>query len=327
MSTQENASLRRVGQTHIIISPIGLGCWPIAGVSSLDVNDADSIRTIQAALASGINFLDTAYMYGYDGESERLIGRAVAGRRDEVVIATKCGLHWNAERKRAADNRPSVLKRECEESLQRLGTDHVELLYLHAWDNETPIADVAGTLKELIEAGKTRCVGVSNLTVQQIDQFHSVCPVSAVQPAYNMLQRQADADMIPWCIERGVSVIVYWPLLKGLLAGQLPRDHVFAPKDGRAKYPMFQGEEWQKNQDFVDQLRLVATDAGKTVAQVVVNWTIHRRGITSALCGAKRPYQIEETAGSMGWQLSGEQLAQIDHALSKRGTPVVENPV
>lgn len=327
MSTPRAECRRRIGRTDISVTPVALGCWPIAGVTSLDVNGADSIKTIEAALASGVNFLDTAYMYGYDGESELLIGRALAGRRDEVVIATKCGLHWSGERQRVADNRPEVLKRECDESLRRLGTDHVELLYLHASDNETPITDVAGAMNELVEAGKTRCIGVSNLTIQQMDQFHAECPVSAVQPAYNMLQRQAEADVIPWCIERGVSVIVYWPLLKGLLAGRLPRDHVFAPKDGRAKYPMFQGEEWQKNQDFVDQLRLVAEDAGKTVAQTVINWTIHRRGITSALCGAKRPYQIEETAGATGWQLTPEQLAQIDRALQERGTPVVENPV
>jgi aryl-alcohol dehydrogenase-like predicted oxidoreductase len=327
MNPHEAESLRPIGQTDILVTPVALGCWPIAGVSSVDVNEADSLRTIEAALAAGVNFLDTAYMYGYGGESERLIGRAVAGRRDDVVIATKCGLHWNAERQHVADNRPEVLKSECEQSLRRLGTDHVELLYLHAPDNETPIADAAGALKELIEAGKTRCVGVSNLSVEQMGQFHAVCPVSAVQPAYNMLQRQAEQDVIPWCMERDVSVVVYWPLLKGLLAGRLPRDHVFAPKDGRPKYPMFQGEEWQKNQDFVDQLRLVAENANRTVAQIVINWTIHRSGITCALCGAKRPYQIEETAGAMGWRLSSEQLARIDRALQERGTPVAKPPV
>lgn len=327
MESRQTGPLRRLGDTDLLVTPVALGCWPIAGVTSLNVNEADSVRTIDAALASGVNFLDTAYMYGYDGESERRIGRAVAGRRDEVVIATKCGLHWDAQRQRLADNRPEVLKRECEESLQRLGTDHVELLYLHGPDNKTPIADAAGAMQELIEAGKTRYVGVSNLSIQQIAQFHAACPISAVQPAYNMLQRQAEEELIPWCIKRGVSVIVYWPLLKGLLAGRLPREHVFDPKDGRAKYPMFQGEEWQKNQDFVDQLRLVAEDAGRSVAQVVINWTIHRSGITSALCGAKHPYQIEETAEAMGWQLTSEQSARIDRALEDRGTPVVESPV
>jgi aryl-alcohol dehydrogenase-like predicted oxidoreductase len=134
-----------------------------------------------------------------------------------------------------------------------------------------------------------------------------------------MLQRQIESEIVPWCIEHGVSVFVYWPLLKGLLAGKLSRDHVFDSRDGRAKYPMFQGDEWEKNQDFVDDLREIASEIGKTVAQLVVNWTIHQPGITAALCGAKRPYQIEETAGALGWQLSDEQRRLIDQALQRRG--------
>jgi aryl-alcohol dehydrogenase-like predicted oxidoreductase len=124
-----------------------------------------------------------------------------------------------------------------------------------------------------------------------------------------------------------VSVVVYWPLLKGLLAGKLPRDHVFQPGDGRAKYAMFQGAEWRKNQDFVERLRDIAADSGKTVAQVVVNWTVHQPGITAALCGAKRPAQIVETAGAIGWQLTAEQLRRIDEALQARGEPVAQPPV
>jgi len=142
-----------------------------------------------------------------------------------------------------------------------------------------------------------------------------------------MLQRQIEKDTLPWCREHGVSVMAYWPLLKGLLAGKLPRDFVFQPNDGRAKYPMFQGDEWQKNQDFVDRLREISEEIGKTVSQVVINWTIHQPGITAALCGAKRADQIEETAGAMGWKLDTEQLARIDAALEERGTPVAKSAV
>jgi aryl-alcohol dehydrogenase-like predicted oxidoreductase len=178
-----------------------------------------------------------------------------------------------------------------------------------------------------MEEGKTRSVGVSNLRLEQLEEFHAVCPIAASQPPYNMLQRQIEKDTLPWCREHGVSVIVYWPLMKGLLAGKLARDHVFPPTDGRAKYPMFQGEEWQKNQDFVDRLREIAREIGKTVAQVVVNWTIHQPGITAALCGAKRVYQIEETVGALGWRLDPEQLKMIGEALNDRGEPVVKTPV
>jgi len=318
---------RRLANTDIMISPVAFGCWPISGMSSLDVNDADSLATLQAAVDGGVNFFDTAHCYGANGESEKLIARALGHRRDEIVIATKGGIYWGANGRQAFDARPETLRRECEESLKRLGTDRVDLLYLHAPDPATPIADSAGALKELMEEGKTRSVGVSNLLLEQLEEFQAVCPIAASQPAYSMLQRQIEKDTLPWCREHGVSVVVYWPLMKGLLAGKLARDHVFSLADGRAKYPMFQGEEWQKNQDFVDRLREIARDIGKTVVQVVVNWTIHQPGITAALCGAKRVYQIEETAGAFGWRLDPDQLQKIDEALNERGEPVVKTPV
>lgn len=312
---------RRLGTTEIVVSSVALGCWPIAGMTSLDVNDADSRATLARCFDVGVNFLDTAYCYGARGESERLIAAAIAGRRDSVVIATKGGIHWSPGGERVADARPATLVRQCEESLQRLGTDRVELLYLHAPDPATPLEESAGALRRLQESGKARCIGISNCTFAQLEAFHRVCPLSAYQPPYNMLQRGIERDSLPWCRERGISVMVYWPLMKGLLAGKLSRNHVFDPRDGRAKYPMFQGDEWQKNQDFVDRLREIAAEAGVTVSQLVVNWTIHQPGITAALCGAKRPDQIEETAGALQFQLSPEHLARIDQAIHDRGEP------
>ncbi|HEY1599041.1 MAG TPA: aldo/keto reductase [Pirellulales bacterium] len=319
--------LRRLGTTDLLVSPVALGCWPIAGMTSINVNDIDSIATIRACLDVGINFLDTAFNYGPDGESERLIAQAIGGRRDEVVIATKGGLHWGAQKDRQHDARPETLWRECDESLRRLGTDHVDLLYLHAPDPQTPITESAGALAGLLAAGKTRSVGVSNVSLAQLQQFASVCPVTACQPKYNMLQREIEADILPWCQAHEVSLVTYWPLMKGLLAGKLPRDHQFDPTDGRAKYPMFQGTEWQRNQDLVEALREIGHEAGKTVAQVVVNWTIHRPGITAALCGAKRPEQLRENAGALDWQLSATQLAAIDQALLDRGPAASQNAV
>ena len=318
---------RRLGTTEITISPVALGCWPIAGMTSLDVNDRDSLATLDACLDSGINFLDTAYCYGAQGESERLISQSLASRRDQVVIATKGGIHWNEAGERVVDGRPATLHRQCNESLQRLNTDHVELLYLHAPDPQVPVTESAGALRELLEAGKTRSVGVSNFSVDQLEEFRAVCPISALQPPYNMLQRQIEEDVLPWCRRHNISVIVYWPLMKGLLAGRLPRTHQFQEGDGRLKYPMFQGEEWEKNQDFLDRLREIAKRIGKTVAQTVINWTIHQPGITAALCGAKRPYQIIETSGAMGWELTAEQHSLIDEALRERGVPVTRGAV
>jgi aryl-alcohol dehydrogenase-like predicted oxidoreductase len=320
--------VRPLGKTAIQISPVAMGCWPIAGVTTLGVTEAESLATIAACFDLGVNFLDTAFCYGLEGESERLIARAIRGRREQTVIATKGGIHWQSPGKQAHDGSPATLRRQCDESLRRLETDHVELYYLHAPDPKVPLAESAGAIRDLIAAGKARTAGVSNVNVAQLEEFAAACPLAAYQPPYNMLQRDIEAATLPWCRERGVSVLVYWPLMKGLLAGKLSRDHVFPPSDGRAKYPMFHGEEWQKNQDFVDELRIIATDVDRTVAQVVINWTIYRPGVTAALCGARRPDQIRDNAGGMllpdgtAWRLSETQLARIDAALAARGQPV-----
>jgi aryl-alcohol dehydrogenase-like predicted oxidoreductase len=321
------AELRSLGTTDILVSPIALGCWPIAGMTSLNTNDADSIATIRECFEQGINFLDTAYCYGANGESEKLIATAIAGRRDETVIATKGGICWDEQGSQVVDGRPEVLRRQCEESLWRLQTDRVELLYLHTPDPKIPLAESAGALRDLMKEGKTRTVGISNANVDQLKEFSAICPLSAFQPPYNMLQRHIEEDTLPWCRENNVSVFVYWPLMKGLLAGKLKRDHVWAPKDGRAKYPMFHGEEWEKNQDFLDRLREIAKESGHTVSQLVLRWTIEQPGITGALCGAKRADQIRENAGGMGWQLSENQRMQIEQAIIDRGPAITRRAV
>ncbi len=319
--------LRPLGNTEIKVSAVALGCWPIAGITSPGTNEADSLATIRACFELGINHLDTAHMYGRGGESEKLIAKALGRRRDEMVIATKCGLHWGRSGKGTHDASPAKLRRECEESLRRLQTDRVELLYLHAPDKNVPVADSAAALKRLLDEGKTRSVGVSNVTAAQLEEFSAVCPIAAYQPAYNMLQRQIEVETLPWCREHGVAVLVYWPLMKGLLAGKFGRDHVFAESDSRRTYAMFRGQEWLDNLDLVDKLRRIAVSSSHTIAELVINWTIHQPGITSALCGAKRPDQIRETAGGDGWRLSKEELGQIDRALAERGTPKSELPV
>jgi aryl-alcohol dehydrogenase-like predicted oxidoreductase len=317
------ATYRLLGGTDIQASPVALGCWPIAGVSSMDVNDADSIATIQAALDRGVNFLDTAYCYGAHGESEILIRRALAGLNDEqrrsVVIATKGGIHYNTAHQQEQDARPDTIARECDESLARLGIDCVELYYLHAPDPKVPLAESAGAVHRLVVAGKALAAGASNCSLDQLQVFHAECPLAAVQLPYNMLQRDIEDDTVPWCREKNIAVTVYWPLMKGLLAGRLDADKPLAEGDSRRKYPMYQGAEWEKNQAFVAELRLIAADAGRTVAQLVINWTIHQPGITAALCGAKRPWQIEETAAVMGWRLSAQQETAVNAAIAARG--------
>ena len=248
--------LRRLGGSDLFVSPVALGTWPIAGMTSLDVNDADSLLTIHSALESGINFIDTAHCYGATGESELLIGQAINDparkyRRQEIVIATKGGIHWDAKGIRHYDGRPDRIVRECEESLRRMRIESVDLMYLHAADPHLPVEESATAFSQLIDAGKIRTAGASNLSVEQMEKFQSVCPLTAAQPAYNMLQREIEADLIPWCRERNIAVINYWPLMKGLLAGKIRRGHKFDPADKRLSYDVFKMKSLNARKGFL----------------------------------------------------------------------------
>ncbi|MEL7497172.1 MAG: aldo/keto reductase [Planctomycetota bacterium] len=311
-----NYEMRRLGQTEMFVSPIGLGCWPIAGMTSLDVNESDSRKTIYTAIESGINFLDTAHCYGLDGVSERLVGEVIQTRRDQLIIASKGGIHWDASGTRHYDASPKRIFRECDESLRRMNLDVIDLYYLHAADPNVPVDESAGAFSKLLESGKIRAAAVSNLNIEQMDSFQSVCPITAAQPPYNMLQREIEDELLPWSLRQGISVITYWPLMKGLLAGKIRRGHEFDATDKRLSYDVFQGEAFERAQKLLDLLDQIADQSGKTVAQIVVNWTYHQSGILSVLCGAKRDWQIRETAGALGWQLSQVQLDEIDQHLT-----------
>jgi len=279
-----------------------------------------AVRTVAAALDAGISHLDTAYCYGEGGESEMAIAAAIAGRpRDRVFLAGKCGIHWEAGRTQKVDGRPARLVQEVDESLQRLGTDHVDLLYLHAPDPTVPIEESAAALRELLTAGKTRAVGCSNVSLAQLQAFAASCPTSACQMPYNMLQRELEDRFLPWCQTQQIGVVVYWPLMKGLLAGTMARDRQFPSTDSRHKYPMFQGEEFQRNLDFVDQLRSIAQRLGASVPSLVLAWTMERPGIASVLFGATSPQQVAANVTAMQCSLDHAAREAIEDAFRERG--------
>ena len=319
-----NFEMRQIGETDLWVSPIGLGCWPIAGMTTLGATEADSRKTILTALESGINLLDTAHGYGADGLSEKLIGQVIKGRRESVVIASKGGLHWDEAGQRQFDCKPQRIRFECETSLKRMQIETIDLYYLHTHDSSTPIAETAAEFLKLKQEGKIRAVGVSNLTTDQIAAFHEVCPVDVNQPPYNLLQRDIEQHELPWCLRKGIATITYWPLMKGLLAGKIRRGHEFDPADSRLKYEIFQGEQFERAQRLLDHLDLLAAELGKTVLQVVANWTYHQSGILSVLCGAKRDWQIREAAGALGWQLNIEQMKTIAGVLTELKGRVVD---
>lgn len=309
---------RQLGNSDLWVTPVSLGCWPIAGMTSTHVNDVDSLATLQAALDSGINFLDTAFGYGQNGESEKLIAQATKHRSDHVIIASKVGMGWDDQPVRVFDASPANIKQQCETCLQRLQRDCIDLLYLHAPDGKTPLQESAQAFVELIEQGKIRFAGVSNLNVEQLQQFASVCPIAAVQDYFNMLQQIDRREVIRWCQANNSAFVAYWPLMKGLLAGQLPRDFQFSETDSRRNYQQFQGQQWQENQNLVDGLRALSNRINKSVTEIVVQWTFRQPGITSVLCGAKRANQIWESATAMHWELSEHCMQEIDQLIDTR---------
>ena len=324
-----NTSPRPLGSSPVSVGPLGLGCWPLAGMTRAGVTREAAVATVRAAIDLGITHLDTAYCYGEQGESERAIREALAGisptARDAVVIAGKCGIHWAADasrdppRRQVLDGRPERIRAEVEESLGRLGTDRLDLLYLHAPDPTLPIEDSAGELRRLLEAGKARAIGLSNASREQLERFAAVCPLSACQLHFNMLQREIEREILPWCIEQGVAMVVYWPLMKGLLAGTMHKGQVFPTSDSRHKYPMFNGEEFVRNLDFVDALRPIANRLAVALPDLVLAWTAEQPGITSTLFGATSPGQVAENARALACDLDDEARRAIATAITSRG--------
>lgn len=312
-------STRQLGRSSVRVGPLGLGCWPLAGMTRSGITHEAAVATVAAAIDAGITHLDTAYCYGEEGESERAIASAIHGRREAVVLAGKCGIHWQPGRRQCVDGRPERLVLEVEESLRRLGTDHLDLLYLHAPDPAVPIEESAAALRTLFEAGKTRSIGASNMTVELLDRFISACPLSACQMPYNMLQRGIEEAILPWCRTHDVAMVVYWPLMKGLLAGQMHPGQVFPPSDSRHKYPMFNGEEFERNLDFVAALRPVATRLGCELPDLVLAWTASQPGITSVLFGATSPAQVAANARGLTVGLDDQARTDIRAAITARG--------
>ena len=238
-------------QQQLTLPGLALGCWPLAGMTRPGVTRQAAIETVAAAIDHGITHLDTAYCYGENGESEKAIAQAAQGRRNEVTIASKCGIHWQAGKKQTVDGRPETIIREAKESLLRLQADTIDLLYLHTPDPKIPLKESAGALRRLLDEGVVRAVGLSNGNVEECKLFAETCPLTACQRHFNMLQQEIRPALLPYCKSEQIAMVTYWPLIKGLLTGRMERNQVFLKTDSRHKYLMFHGEEFQKNNKFV----------------------------------------------------------------------------
>jgi len=283
------------------------------------VDDRESIAAIHQAIDLGVNLIDTAPIYGL-GHSEEIVGKAVHGRRHEVLVATKCGLLFPQSKDKLPPrslSRESIF-RECEQSLRRLRLDVIDLYLCHWPDPQTPIRETMDALTTLLHQQKIRAIGVSNFSCEEIAAAREFGPVHCLQLPFSMLQRRAADNLLPFCAEHKMAAIAYAPLCKGLLTGKFqPGDR---PGGMRARDPDFLGERFRRNLLVVDGLREIAAGYGKTVPQLVINWTAASPGVTSPIVGAKRPSQVVENVGGVGWIITDEDQARIDRLLE--GTDV-----
>lgn len=307
----------QLGSLDMQVSRVALGTWAIGGWLWGGTDVEDAVRTIHEALDMGITTIDTAPVYGF-GLAEEILADALARRsvpRNKVIIATKAGMEWDEQENVRRNSRPERIRQEIEDSLRRLNTDYIDLYQIHWPDPDTPIEETAAVLKELYEQGTIRAIGVSNFTVEQMERWRSVAPLHSCQPRYNMLERQIEADLLPYCRQHNIAVLAYSPLARGLLTGKYGMGAQFPPGDSRAQDARFQPDALQRHLKVVEGLRAIADEMGRTVAQVAVRWVLDQPGITVALWGARRPGQITEAAGAVGWRLSDEQLARIESLL------------
>lgn len=305
------AEQTRIGKTDLYVNPIGLGTNAVGGHNIYpNLNEETGKDVVRTALDNGINFLDTAFIYGPE-RSEELIGEVLKerGRREDVVIATK-GAHKFVDGKIVLDNSPAFLRESVESSLKRLQTDYIDLFYIHFPDESTPKDEAVGALKELKDAGKIKAIGVSNFSIEQLKEANKDGYVDVLQSEYNLFRRDAEKDLLPYTTENNISFIPYFPLAAGLLGGKYNKDTKF--EDGRAKNPLFQGEAFVRNLEKVEQVREIANAKNAEVAHVVLAWYLTGDSIDVLIPGAKQPEQVRKNLKTLDVKLTNEEIEKID---------------
>jgi aryl-alcohol dehydrogenase-like predicted oxidoreductase len=303
---------RRLGD--LTVSVLGLGCM---GMSDFYAgrDEAEAIATIHRALDLGVTFLDTADMYGV-GQNEELVGRAIRDRRDQIVLATKFG---NVRAPDGAflgvNGRPDYVRQACEASLKRLGVEVIDLYYQHRVDPDTPIEDTVGAMGDLVQAGKVRCLGLSEAGPQTIRRAQAVHPIAALQTEYSLWSRDAEGEILSTVRELGIGFVPYAPLGRGFLTGQIKTIDDLAPDDYRRNTPRFQGENFRKNLDLVREIEAMAREKDCTPAQLALAWVLAQGDDIVPIPGTKRRTYLDENVGALQVRLSPEDLARIDRVI------------
>jgi aryl-alcohol dehydrogenase-like predicted oxidoreductase len=306
---------RKLGNSDLEVSAMGLGCMGLSHGYGPATDSADAIKLIRTAHERGINFFDTAEVYG-PFLNEDVVGEALEPTRDRVVIATKFGFQ-DGDASKPVDSRPERIRQVAHESLKRLRTDVIDLFYQHRVDPNVPIEDVAGTVKELIQAGKVRHFGLSEAGVRSIRAAHAVQPVTALQSEYSLWWREPEAQILPVLEELGIGFVPFSPLSKGFLTGKIDETTRFGDKDFRNIVPRFSSEARKANQRLVDQLGLIASEKGATPAQIALAWLLAQKPWIVPIPGTTKLYRLEENMGAVSIKLSADDLAKIETVLSR----------
>ena len=309
---------RKLGQTDITVSALGIGCWDAAGVGYGDQMTA----AVHRALDLGITCIDTAPAYN-KGDSERLLGRALGPRRKDVVVVTKCGMGYADRPPKGRDSRRESILASVEESLRNLQTDYVDVLMPHWPDTDTPFEETMHALDSLVQQGKVRVVGVSNFTLDQIKECMATRRVDVGQYVLNMFDRRMEKEIFPYCQQQGMGVMVWGPLGSGVLGGTYTADTKFGDRDWRGRgireFDVGVYADLPRSVRIVDDLKPIAASRGKTMAQLALRWVLSNPAVSVAIPGTLNVQELEENLGVMEWALSGEDMRQIDEVFAKHG--------
>jgi aryl-alcohol dehydrogenase-like predicted oxidoreductase len=308
---------RTLGGQGLVVSALGLGCMGMSQ-SYGPGDDQESVATIHRALDLGMTFLDTADVYG-PFTNERLVGRAIAGRRDEVVLATKFGNQRLDDGSRVVNGKPDYVRQACDASLERLGVDHIDLYYQHRVDRSVPVEETWGAMAELVQAGKVRYLGISEAAPATVQRAHAVHPVSAGQYEWSLFTRDLEDELLPTLRELGIGVVAYSPLGRGFLSGRITSPDDFGEDDFRRNHPRFTGENFARNLELVERVRELAASKGVTPSQLAIAWVLAQGDDVVPIPGTKRRRYLEENLGALDVELTGEDLAAIEE-VTPRGS-------
>jgi aryl-alcohol dehydrogenase-like predicted oxidoreductase len=317
MSVGENVETRQLGNSDMQITPVGFGAWALGGgdwqFAWGDQDDQESIDSIHRALDMGINWIDTAAVYGL-GHSEEVVGKALAGRSDRPFIFTKCSRVWNENRELRSDLTAESVRRECEASLRRLGVDVIDLYQIHRpADSEAETYEGWETLARLQEEGKVRWIGLSNFTVEQMQRAIEIAPITSLQPPYSAIRRDIEQDILPFCLENNIGVIVYSPMQAGLLTGTMSPERVanLPDNDWRKRNEHFQEPRLSRNLALSDLMEAIGERHGRTAGEVAIAWTLNHPGVTAAIVGIRKPSQVDGVIGAQTFRLSQDEVSEI----------------